>query len=103
MVPGCLFTAARAAAMSFAARYALRFALGIVPGGVDDDGRSAGGGAISEKQIADLRSLMEETRTDEADFVEWLKVPSLREIQTGGFQRAVLALEAKRRKMGGAA
>lgn len=86
--------------ITYLQRYSLKAALGLAASN-DDDGRAAGqadGGLINEEQAATLRKLIEETGTDIAQFCQFAKIDSVPELPAEQYQRAVHALELKRRK-----
>jgi len=59
--------------------------------------REIRGGLFTEKQVADLMALMEEVRANRVKFLQYLKVEKLSDIPAKDYQKAVSALEAKRR------
>lgn len=84
-------------AISYARRYGLCLALGILTG-TDDDGLAAGGGAggcITEQQAADLEALITEYGLDRARFLAYMKVDQLANIPASKYGVAVDALRAK--------
>jgi hypothetical protein len=83
---------------SYGKRYTAGALLNLTSRGEDDDGKSGGGGMITEAQAAEIRALIEETGTDIAKFCDFLKVEAIPEIPASEFVRAKTALEAKRRK-----
>lgn len=103
---------ALASTVTYLQRYTLKLALGLsVDKKGDDDGKAAGLGArISEEQVGKLRQLLEATRTDEQRFVNYLKskypetpVEKLEDLMAFRFDSVMLALESKRKAMGGKA
>lgn len=87
-----------ASALSFASRYAMRQALGLTTEGKDDDGGAAGkSNRITEEQAANLRALMDEVKADESKFLKFLGAASIPEILAVDYDRAVKALERKRK------
>jgi len=85
-----------ASATSYARRYGLCLALGIMTGG-DDDGVSAGNGErITETQIADLEVMIQEVGADKARFLKFLKVESLAQLPAKEHGKAVHVLNQKR-------
>lgn len=94
-------------AVTYGRRYALSAMVGIAP--EDDDGNAAvnpGPNAapnnatqafISEDQVMTLQALAEGVGADIPKFCSYLKVKTLSAIPASQFQRAVSALEAKRK------
>ena len=82
---------------SYGKRYTAAALLNLRTGETDDDGRAGGGNLITEKQAADLRALAEEVRANMPKFLQFMKVESLDSILAKDYQKAVAALEAKRR------
>ena len=66
-----------ASANSYANRYNLKNALGLVEGGEDNDGESIGVQFITEKQAASIRDKLAAIDGDEDAFCVWLKIESL--------------------------
>jgi hypothetical protein len=89
--------------ITFLQRYTLKAALGLAASD-DDDGMAAGGktqeetGPISEEQVKKIRELIEETGAEIDKFCAWLKIQAIPDLPAASFQKAVNALEAKRRK-----
>lgn len=54
---------------------------------------------VSEDQIIAIKKLLDETKSDDARFLNWLKVGSLSEILASNYDRVVAALEAKKKPM----
>lgn len=84
-----------AGALSFAKRQSLTSVLGLCT--VDPDIDGAGVETISEKEVADLTSLITEVGADLGRFLKFCGVDSLEEIRSADYSRAVKALEAKRK------
>lgn len=87
-----------AAALTYAKRQSLLMALGISTGEPSDDAMEGSTETITQEQIANLDALIDEVKADRGKFVAYLGVKSLAEIRASDFQRAIAALEAKRRK-----
>lgn len=88
--------------ITYARRYALAAIVGVAP--EDDDGNAASSGQetpspakITEKQAADLDALIEEVGADHKGFVDWLKIDALTNLPASEYERAVKALERKRK------
>lgn len=82
--------------------YLRRFSLAAVAGihQEDDDADSAsdkGHEKITEQQAADLAAMVEEVGADLGAFCKYMKVAKLSDIQSATLQKAVTALEAKRK------
>lgn len=83
--------------ITYLSRYALKAALGLAADD-DDDGRAAGGGnTISNEQCGKLLSLAEEVGADIPKFCEYLRIGAIPDLPSKDFQRAMDALEKKRR------
>jgi hypothetical protein len=93
-------------ACTYARRYALSAAVGICP--EDDDGNAAvarngrnnandTGEVIDDAQLAHLQNLASGVGADLAKFCAYFKIPSLKELRTADFDRAVAALSAKKK------
>jgi hypothetical protein len=92
-------------AETYARRYALMAAAGVV-GDSDDDaegavGRNGNGAAlptelISQGQSAHLTTLIKETGADSDKFLAYMKLKTLGEMRASDFDRAVSALNKKR-------
>ena len=79
-------------------RYTLLGATGLAAKEKDDDGRlSEPVERITENQAADLRSLIDEVKADEAKFLRYMKVNGLEDIAKQALDSAIRALEAKRK------
>ena len=84
------------AALTYARRYSLIQVLGLTTTDPDVEGDTASMEKIGPHQAALLLALIEETGTDAAKLLAWLKVPSVESILTSDYGRAVSALEKKR-------
>lgn len=81
--------------LSYAKRMLIKMALNIIEKGEDDDGK---GGVISEEQVKDLASLIAEVgKVDMPRFLKFMGVEKLEDIAASDYQRAIVALEQKRR------
>jgi hypothetical protein len=56
---------------------------------------------ITAEQIMDLQKLIEATETKEADFLKYMKVTALTELDANGYQRALTALNRKKAEKNG--
>lgn len=65
--------------------------------GIDNDGNKPKGEPISEKQVADLNSLIEEVKADRAKFLKWAGVEKIEDISVKLYPTCVKQLEAKRK------
>lgn len=86
--------------VSYGQRYVAKAMLSLSSRKSDDDnGDAAGGnGAISDEQAMTIRELAESVGADIAKFCTYFKVKSIAEIPAKQFDRAISALEAKRKK-----
>src|ERR1041384_8774035 len=64
----------------------------------DDNDGKAPYKAISEKQVADLRALAEETKADIAKFCQYFRIDKIESLPESMYASAVKAFEKKRRK-----
>lgn len=82
--------------LTYLQRYSLVQALGLAASD-DDDGKSSGG-AITEEQVGELRSLIVEVAADIAKFCAFMKVERIEDIAQRDFDKAKRALEGRRTK-----
>lgn len=83
---------------SYGKRYTASALLNLRTGGEDDDGKAGGGGFISDRQAADLRSLAEEVGANLPRFLKYMKAETVEAIPAAKYDAAVKALEAKRKQ-----
>lgn len=91
---------ARGSTVQYLQRYTLIASLGLTSADSDIDGRlpmTGTGDAITEKQIADLKALMDEVKVNVPKFLEFMKVDAVADIRTGDYKKAIAALEKKRK------
>lgn len=50
---------------------------------------------VSEDQIIAIKKLLDETKSNEAKFLKWLKVENIDQVLASDYDRAIAALEAK--------
>lgn len=84
-------------ALTYARRQSFVQVTGLVMCDPDDDAQICGE-TISENQAADLHAMMTEVGADEPRFLKYMGVRSIEDITVDDFQKAIAALEAKRRK-----
>lgn len=85
------------AARTFAKRCTLMDVLGLALTDPEPEGaRASDPTTISEDQAFTIHALIEETGTDAAKLLAWVKVPSVEAIRAADFLRVVRALESKR-------
>lgn len=89
--------------VSYAKRYVLCALLNITTRGEDDDGRKAGTPVITEKQVADLRALADESTRDGetgADvikgFLNYYKLDKLENLPASMYQSTVTAFKKRK-------
>ena len=88
---------AKGSTITYFQRYTLLAATGLATAGQDDDGRgSEPVEYITEEQVADLTSLMDEVKADKAAFLRYANVTALCYIKAEDYMKAQTALEAKR-------
>lgn len=109
-VASCVPAKTDAQGVGSATTYLRRYSLAAMAGVAqeDDDGQAAAhngkpqaraaqpAAKISEKQAADLQSLIDETGADAAGFLKFFKVDALADLAAQDFARAVTMLEKKR-------
>lgn len=85
---------------SYGKRYTAAALLNLTSRGEDDDGNNAPGSLafISEEQIAELETLIDDVNANKAKFLTYLKVDSLNAIPVKQYKAACDALIAKRVK-----
>lgn len=89
---------ARGSATSYGRRYLTCMIFNIAT--ADDDGNAATNTPIKRitaEQVADIRSLLEETEANEMLFLKWIKADNIESIQPSAFNNCIKILE-KRRK-----
>jgi hypothetical protein len=94
--PGRNNLQAMGSSLSYGKRYVAEMLLNIVREGADDDGAKGGIQYIGPGQIAKIRALLTETRTDEVRFLDTIGVAEIEEIKVGEFTIAVNLLNAKK-------
>jgi len=88
-------------ALTYLERYALKAALGLAASADDDGNNSAGGNladTISEEQCSKLGDLIKETKSNLDLFCRYFKIETLPALPAKDFDRAIAALEAKKKK-----
>lgn len=92
-------THAVGSAMSYGQRYLLKMIFNIAIGD-DDDGNAAGDSRekITPEQLQQLVDLADDVGADKIRFCSYLMIKSLADLPASRFQRAVDALEAKRKR-----
>jgi len=89
--------------VSYAKRYGLIALLNITTRGEDDDGQAGGAQTITEDQVLTLQALIEETKTNKANFLAYMankakrRIEKLDQIPVSLMAEAVAALNKKRR------
>lgn len=88
---------------SYAKRYLVENFFNIVREDEDDDGKKGGARFITTEQVAQLQTLLKDTKTQESVFVQRVfesdEIRSLDEIPAGKFETAFNALMRKKTKM----
>lgn len=86
------------AALTVARRQSLIQVLGLTTTDPDADAAApAAHETINAESGANLEALISETKADRAKFLKWLGVETLAQIRASDYQRAIAALEQKRR------
>jgi hypothetical protein len=98
--PGRNAIQARCSAKTYLERYTATAILGLAAQDADDDGNKAGGGGpelITDKQAADLNAKISEVGANKAQFLKFLKVEKLSDLEAKRYTAALQALEDKAR------
>lgn len=91
-------THATGAAASYGARYLLKGIFNVAVGEDDRDGNvPEEGGTVSQHQVSELVELADEVGADKQAFCKYLAVASFADIPAKDFNRAVMALNRKRK------
>lgn len=94
---------ARISTVTYLERATFKAACGLAEQGDDTDGtapKGAGAATINEAQLKRLRSLLEETKSDTAQFCNLWHIEALPDLLVANFDPAIRLLEQKRAKMG---
>ena len=92
-------THAAGSAFTYGKRYVFGNAFNVATTDKDDDGNAAGPDSfITDEQVAELTSLITETKTDIAKFLAIGKVESLSDITAPNFSKAKALLLSKKKK-----
>lgn len=89
-------THAAGAAMSYGMRYLLKGIFNVAVGEEDRDGNDPPGDTLTNEQVANIVALIQETKSDKAKFLTYMKAASLEEIPQTAYSTMVGLLEAKR-------
>jgi len=81
--------------VSYARRYLVSMLLNIVFTDEDDDGHAGGAVYVDAAELAEIRSWIERTGSDEKKFCGFMKVERLDDILSKDYNRAITALKAK--------
>lgn len=84
--------------VTYLQRYTLLSATGISTGDMDDDGKAAGGGQITEGQLTELRAELDAVEADIPGFCKYMGVESLKDIPQSQLGKARNAIAAKKGK-----
>jgi len=96
--PKATGTQAVGSSVSYGKRYVVVNMLNIITVGEDTDGQ-AEPKPISEEQVLNIETLLQDTKADRSKFLAWMAVPKIEDIPEGDYDRAVKALQAKARKL----
>lgn len=88
--------------ITYLERYTLLALTGLATYDQDDDAQSASkaGEVIDKKQLKKLKALIDDLEVEESMFLEYMKIEKLKDMPKSEFQKAITALEAKRKKEG---
>src|SRR5579883_3095059 len=85
-------------ALSYGKRYAATAALNIITEGEDDDAKLAGMTFITPEQVAELETLLKETRSDEGKFLQLFGIAHLTSMEAGAYAAARNMLIGKKQR-----
>ena len=88
-----------ASAISYLERYTAKAILGVAEKDQDNDAETVNQKLVSEEQIANLESLIEETKTDLKDFLKIGNLKRLSDMWESNYNGSVGMLEAKRSEL----
>jgi hypothetical protein len=79
--------------ISYGKRYVMNSLLNITSRGEDNNGAGA---KITEDQVANIESLLDETKADRPKFLKYMAVEKISDISEASYKNAIAALERKR-------
>lgn len=82
--------------ISFGRRYLLKMHLNIIEKYEDNDGQGFDG-PITEDQVRDLETMIQDAKADRVKFLEYMEVEKLEDIMSSHYKKAITALEHKKR------
>jgi len=85
--------------ISYLERYTLFALTGLAAHDQDDDGNAAGAPVeyINDKQLSTIMDLINAKEADETRFCEYMKVEKVEDILSGDFNKAIIALNKKKK------
>ena len=86
----------RKSSLTYAKRAVLENAFGLVTAGEDDDARRVTDKTINESQESEIKKLLKNTKTKEADFFNHMSVSNIDELSYNEAKRGILLLKQKR-------
>jgi len=86
--------------ITYLERYTLLALTGLATSDQDDDGKGADINFITEAQLSNIVDLIAELDVDESKFCKFMKVEKLTDITTSDYQKAIVALETKKKTAG---
>ncbi len=95
--PGRNAIQARGSTKTYLERYTATAILGLAAQDADTDGASSYE-RVTDKQAADLQALIDEVGANKIQFLKYLKVDALKDINADAYRDCVKLLEEKRRK-----
>lgn len=84
--------------VTYLERYTMLAITGLATQDQDDDGTTAVTVFIDEKQLGQLRDLINDKEADERKFCDFLGVESLEKLPASQYQKALAAINAKKKK-----
>lgn len=95
--PKATGTQAVGSSVSYGKRYVVCNMLNIITVGEDTDGQ-AEAKPITEEQILNIETMIQDTKADRRKFLAWMEVGKIEDITDGDYDKAIKALQAKARK-----
>lgn len=83
---------------SYGRRYVLELLFNIVRKGADDDGRTGGTKLVTVEQAAEIDTLLRETKTDAAKFLQYFEVTDVRNLSVDNYVPVKNILLTKQRR-----
>lgn len=85
-------------AVTYLQRYTLLALTGLATGEADDDGKSDDYTRIDQRQLLDLKALIEEVRADVPKLLQYWQIEKLEDINVKAYADVIASVERKRRR-----